>query len=323
MLSFLLRRAVQGVAIVWMVVTLTFVLVHVAPGEPFGEILGDPRATPAMRATLRARYCLDCPLVEQYARYIAGVARGDLGESLSQQRPVQDILMEALPRTALLMSAALFLGFALGVVVGAMQASRRDTWGDRLITRLTVILSAVPDFWLALGLMLLFAVRLRWLPSSGMHDDAMYPYMSSGERAWDLLTHLVLPVTSLAMIFAAVIARHQRAALLEVLPDDFVRTARAKGVSERTILFRHALRNAILPIVTLVGLAIPALVGGSVFIETIFAWPGMGKATVDALSQRDYPVVMGGVLLASAVVVAASVVADLLYAASDPRMRRA
>ncbi len=323
MLSFLLKRVAQGVAIVWVVVTLTFVLVHVAPGDPFADILGDRRSTPAMQERLRARYGLDRPIWEQYARYVAGAARGDLGESLAQQRPVRSILGEALPRTLLLMSGALVIGFALGAALGALQASRRETLFDRVATRLTVIFSAVPDFWLALGLMLLFAVQWRLLPSSGMHDDALYPYMTPLERLVDLLKHLLLPVSSLALIFTSVVARHQRASLLEVLPDDFVRTARAKGASERTILFRHALRNAILPIITLIGLAIPSLVGGAVFIETIFAWPGMGKATVDALGQRDYPVVVGASLLASTVVVLSSIVADLLYAASDPRMRRA
>lgn len=323
MLSFLLKRIVQGVAIVWVVVTLTFLLVHLAPGEPFADILADHRSTPAMRERLRLRYGLDRPLGEQYVRYVAGAARGDLGESLSQRRPVTAILGEALPRTLLLMGGALILGFALGVSLGAVQASRRDTAFDRIATRLTVMLSAVPDFWLALGLMLLFAVQWRLLPSSGMHDDALYAYLTPTERLVDLLKHLVLPVSSLALIFTSIVARHQRASLLEVLPDDFVRTARAKGATERTILFRHALRNAILPIITLIGLAIPSLVGGAVFIETIFAWPGMGKATVDALGQRDYPVVVGATLLASTVVVLSSIVADVLYAASDPRMRRA
>ncbi|MEO7964113.1 MAG: ABC transporter permease [Gemmatimonadaceae bacterium] len=323
MLSYLFRRALQGVAIVWMVVTLTFILVHAAPGEPFAEILEDRRATVEMRTLLRERYGLDLPVGQQYLRYLTRAASGDLGISLAQQRPVREILGEALPRTLLLMGAALTLGFALGIALGAVQAAKRGSIADRVATRITVTLSAVPDFWLALGLMLVFAVRLRWLPSAGMHDDAVYRYLSPGQRALDLLSHLTLPVASLALIFTAVVSRYQRAALIEVLPDDFVRTARAKGLSERAILFRHALRNAILPILTLVGLSIPSLVGGSVFIETIFSWPGMGKATVDALGQRDYPVVIGAALVASTVVVLSSIIADLLYAASDPRLRRA
>lgn len=321
MFSFLLRRLLGGLAIIFMVVTLTFALVHAAPGEPFAGALDDRRTTPASRAALRERYGLDRPLPEQYLRFLAGVARGELGVSLSQERPVRDILAEALPRTLLLMGCALAVGFALGIGVGAAQATREGSLLDRLATRVTVVLTAIPDFWLALGLMLVFAVRLRWLPSAGMTTEGMHDYMTPAAQVADVARHLVLPVAALGLILTGVVARHQRAALLEVIPDDFVRTARAKGVPERAVLGRHALRNALLPVITLLGLALPALVGGSVFVETIFAWPGMGKVAVDALSQRDYPVVLGTALVASVVVVLSSVLADLLYAASDPRTR--
>lgn len=323
MAAFLLRRAIQGLAIVFTVVTFTFVLIHAAPGEPFGALLEDPRFTMAMREQLRARYGLDRPLPEQYARYVAKIASGDLDISLSKLRPVRAILAEALPRTLLLMSVALAVGFALGIGVGALQAWRAGSRTDRVFVRLTVAIAAVPDFWLALALMLVFAVKLQWFPVTGIVDDAMHPFLSPFGKVKDVLRHLVLPAGTLTILVAAVVARHQRAALLDVLPDDFVRTARAKGLSERAVVMRHALRNALLPTITLLGLALPSLVGGAVFVESVFSWPGMGRTALDALSARDYPVVLGTVLVGTTVVVVGSILTDLLYAAADPRMRRA
>ncbi len=322
MIAFLFRRLLQGVAILVTVATVTFVLIHAAPGEPFAGQLDDVRFTPAMQAELRRQRGLDQPLATQYVRYMGRLARGDLDVSLAQQRPVRTILAEALPRTLLLMSAALFGGFALGIVVGALQAARAGSWADRVAGRITVALAALPDFWLALTLLLLFSVRLRWFPVSGMVDPTMHEYLSPLGRLRDVAWHLALPATTMALIFAAVVARYQRQALLDVLPDDFVRSARAKGVSERGVVLRHALRNALLPTITLFGMALPALVGGSLFVEFIFAWPGMGRAAVEALSARDYPVVLGTTLVSSALVVVGSIVADLLAAAADPRLRR-
>lgn len=321
MTAFLFRRLLQGVAIVLTVATLTFVLIHAAPGEPFAGQLEDVRFTSAMRATLRKQYGLDQPLPVQYVRYMARLLRGDLDISLAQHRPVRTILAEALPRTLLLMSVALAAGFALGIVVGAAQAARAGTRVDRLASRATVALSALPDFWLGLALMLLFALRLRWFPVSGMIDVTLHDYMSPLGRARDVAWHLVLPALTMALLIAAVVARHQRQALLDVLPDDYIRSARAKGVSERVIVMRHALRNALLPIITLLGLALPAMVGGSVFIEVIFAWPGMGRTAVDALAARDYPVVLGATVVSSVLVVIGSVIADVVSAAVDPRLR--
>ncbi|MEO6443595.1 MAG: ABC transporter permease [Gemmatimonadaceae bacterium] len=323
MVRFLLRRVLQGIAIILTVATLTFALIHAAPGEPFGALLEDPRFSLEMRDQLRARYGLDRPLSEQYVRYIAKMARGDLDISLSRQRPVRTILAEALPRTLLLMTAAIGVGFALGIALGALQAAREGSLLDRIFVRITVTLAAVPDFWLALALMLVFAVKLRWFPVTGMVDDAMHPYLSPLGKLRDIARHLVLPASSLALLVTAVVARHQRAAVLEVLPEDYVRTARAKGLSERVIVMRHALRNALLPTITLFGLALPSLVGGAVFIESVFSWPGMGRTAIDALSARDYPLVLGTVLVGSVFVVVGSIVTDLLYVAAEPRLRRA
>lgn len=323
MLAFLLRRALQGLAIVFSVATLTFLLVHLAPGEPFGAMLEDPRVTEEMRGDFRARYGLDRPLHAQYGHYLARVSRGDLGVSFTHRRPVRDVLGEALPRSILLVGTALLLGFSGGILLGVFQATVRGSFADRLLTRLTVIFSAVPDFWLALALLVVFARALQWLPSSGMADEALAAYFTPAERVADVLRHMVLPVSSLAIIIFAVVARYQRAAILEVLPEDYMRTAHAKGLRRRDLLRRHAMRNAVLPIVTLLGLTLPSLASGALFVETIFAWPGMGNAAVTALSERDYPMVLGAVLAGSVLVVIGSLLTDLLYAAIDPRLRHA
>lgn len=321
MIAFLLRRVLQGLVIVFTVATVTFALVHAAPGEPFAATLDDARVTPEMQETLRRQYGLDQPVAVQYLRYLAQVARADLGLSLGQLRPVRDILGEALPRTLLLMGAAVVAGFTLGIVVGVGQAARRGSRFDRLATRASVTLAAVPDFWLALALLLVFGLRLRWFPVSGMVDTTMHDYLSPAGRVADVLRHLILPATTSALLIAAVVARHQREALLEALPDDYVRAARAKGLAERTVVGRHALRNALRPTVTLLGLALPALAGGAVFIEVIFAWPGMGRLAVEALAARDYPLVLGTTITGSLLVVTGNLLADLLTAAIDPRVR--
>jgi len=323
MTAFLVRRLLQGVAIIFTVATLTFILIHAAPGEPLAGHLDDVRMSEAARDTLRAQLGFDKPLPTQYVLYMARLARGDLDRSLANRRPVVQILAETLPRTLLLMSVTLVAGFALGVVVGAWQAMRAGSWGDRLATRITVALTAIPEFWLGLILLLVFAGRLRWFPVSGMVDEVLHDFLSPLGRLRDVVRHLVLPATTMALILAAVVARYQRQALLDVLPDDFVRSARAKGVRERGIVMHHALRNALLPTITLLGGALPSLVGGSVFIEVIFGWPGMGRAAYDALGARDYPVVLGATLVTSVLVVLGNLLSDLLAAAVDPRLRRA
>ncbi|MCC6928819.1 MAG: ABC transporter permease [Gemmatimonadaceae bacterium] len=322
MVTFLCRRLLQGVAILFVVATVTFALIHAAPGEPFAATMEDSRVTPEMRAELRRQYGLDQPIATQYARFVAQVVRADLGRSITQRRPVRTILGEAIPRTLLLMTVALIAAFALGVVTGAVQAARAGSRLDRVAGRVSVAFSALPEFWLALALLFLFGWRLRWLPISGMVDATLHEYLSPAGKLRDIAAHLALPAASIALIFAAVVARYQRQAMVDILPDDFVRTARAKGVRERSIVLRHALRNALLPTITLMGLALPALVGGSVFVENIFSWPGMGRVIVEALGARDYPVVLGATLVGSLFVVLGAILADLLSAAVDPRLRR-
>lgn len=323
MAAFLLRRLAQGLAIVLVAVTITFVLLHAAPGEPFAHLLEDPRFTPELRDAWRARFGLDLPLLEQYARFLTNAARGDFGLSFAHQRPVSAVLADALPNTLLLMSVALAFGFGGGIALGAAQGARAGGRFDRLTGSLAVAVSAMPEFWLALFALLLFGSVWRILPVSGMTDAAMHFLYSPAGRMLDIAKHLVLPAGTLAVIIGAAVSRYQRAALLEALPDDYVRTARAKGLTRSAVVFRHALRNALLPTITLGGLAVPALLGGAVFVEQIFAWPGMGLLVVDAVRSRDYPLVLATVMVSSTMVVMGGLIADLLYAAADPRLRRA
>jgi len=322
MVTFLFRRLLQGVVILFVVATVTFALIHAAPGEPFAATMEDSRVTPEMRAELRRQYGLDQPVTTQYVRFVSQLVRADLGRSIANRLPVRTILGDAIPRTLLLMAVALTAAFALGVVTGALQAARAGSRADRIAGRVSVAFSALPEFWLGLALLFVFGLRLRWFPISGMVDPTLHEYLSPAGKLRDLAAHLVLPAASIALIFGAVVARFQRQAMVDILPDDFVRTARAKGLRERVIVLRHALRNALLPTITLMGLALPALVGGSVFVENIFEWPGMGRVIVVALGMRDYPVVLGATLLGSLFVVLGALLADLLSAAVDPRLRR-
>lgn len=306
------------------VVTLTFVLIHAAPGEPFAYVTDDARfSSAAEREAFLRRYGLDRPLPVQYVAYLGRLTRGDLGESLSLKRPVGTLISERLPRTLLLMGTAIVVGFALGVAAGAWQAGGAGSRGDRILSTTTVALGSLPDFWIAIALLLLFALKWRWFPVSGMVDSTVHDYLSPLGKLGDTARHLVLPALSLTLLVFAVVARHQRAAVLDTMPNDYIRTARAKGLPHSLVVYRHALRNALLPTLTLFGLTLPALVGGAVFVESIFAWPGLGMLAISSIATRDYQVVLGVSLMTSVLVVAAGIATDLAYAVADPRTRRA
>ena len=321
MRRYLAGRVLQGVGVVLMIATLTFVLLHLAPGDPITMSLDQPGVTEATRAEWRRAYGLDRPLGEQYLRWVTGAARGDLGYSYSHHRPVGDVIAEALPRTALLTGLALLLSFGLGIAVGVLQVERAGGRRDRWMGRVLLLLYSVPDFWLALLALLLFAYRFPLLPAGGLVDPVMYEYLTPAEQLVDRLRHLVLPVTTLTLLTSAMIARYQRSALLEVIATDWMRTALAKGLSWRRAVRRHALRNALLPTIALAGLALPALAAGALFVEKVFSWPGMGLVTVNAIGARDYPLVTGGVLVISVMVVAGALLADLVIGLADPRVR--
>jgi len=314
-------RLVQAVVIVAIVATITFALIHIAPGDPFSAVLDNPNVNERVRMTLRAQYGLDRPLPEQFVRYVGQLARGELGWSFSHDRPVREVLASALPNTLLLMAIALTGSFALGILIALVQVARRGSTIDHALSAVSLFFFSMPDFWLAILALLAFTYWLPLFPVGGTVDPVTHDYMGLGARIVDRLRHLALPALTLTVLASPGVARYQRAALLDVLPADYIRTARLKGLTEREILRRHALRNALLPIISLLGLSFPALLTGAFFVEKIFVWPGMGLAVVTAIGSRDYPLVVGGVILGSIMVTAGSLLADLLYAWADPRLR--
>ena len=315
MAAWLVRRLVASIAIVFAVVTITFFVVHLAHGTPCG--FDDRPLPPEVCREVCRRFGCDKPLVVQYVKYLAALARGDLGESIGLHRPVAD----AIPNTFTLALAALLIDFALGLALGIYQAARAGRFGDVAVGNVALLVNSMPVFWLGLVLLLLFAQWQRWFPAGGVSNPILCPRIDSPYCVADFLWHLTLPALTLGLVGAASTARYQRAAILEVVRQDYVRTARAKGLRERRVLLVHALRNALLPIITLFGLAFPFLFTGAVLIETVFAWPGMGRLAVNAIFQRDYPVVTGAALLTSAMVVLGNLIADALYAVADPRIR--
>jgi peptide/nickel transport system permease protein len=314
-------RLLQATIVVLLVTTVTFVIVHLAPGDPIAAMLDKPGVTEEVRQQWRASFGLDRPLGEQYLRWISNTLRGDLGYSITLRRPVADVIAEALPRTLLLVGLALTLSFALGIVVAVLQSERPGGARDRWLGRVLLLLYSVPDFWFALVVLIVFAYQLPILPAGGIVDPALYEYMTPAERVFDRLRHLVLPVATLTLLATAAIARHQRSALLEVMPSDWMRTAIAKGLSRRRAVRRHALRNALLPSITLAGLYLPALVSGALLIEKVFSWQGMGYIAAEAIIYHDYLVVTAVVLVTSIAVAIGALVADLVSAFADPRIR--
>ncbi len=317
----LAARAAQAVVVVAIVATIVFALVHLAPGDPFATSIGTGELRPAQAAALRAHYGFDKPIAEQYVVYLRNLVHGDFGWSFSRSRPVAAALATAVPNTLLLMGTALLLSIALGIAAGLLQAARRDTIVDRGSSAILLVFYSMPDFWLALMLMLAFAYALPLFPVSGMIDPVMHDYLGAWGRIADRARHLVLLATTLTLLITAAIARHQRAALLDAARADYVRTARAKGLTRRTVLLRHTLRNSIGTTITLVGLMFPALLGGAVLVETVFSWPGMGQLATSAITTRDYSLVTATAIIGAVMTVAGSALADVLTAIADPRLR--
>jgi peptide/nickel transport system permease protein len=314
----LVARLGQSLIVVVLVATISFFVIRVAPGDPF-SFLGEDIPF-AVRDHWRNVFGFDQPLLEQFRRYVVAVLHGEFGYSVSRKADVADVIAEVLPRTVLLVGLALLVSFAVGMAVGVLQATRRGTWFDRLTTNVLVFFYSLPDFWAALMILFLFAHRWRLFPSAGM-TDLFYDDLSPWDQFVDRLKHLVLPLLAFTLVTVAGVARYQRAAMLEILPSDYVRTARAKGVSERGVVWRHALRTALTPMVTILGLMLPAYLGGAVFIEKVFAWPGLGSLAADAITKRDYFLVTAAVIVGSILVVIGNLIADLLQMALDPRVR--
>jgi peptide/nickel transport system permease protein len=324
--AYLVRRLAWSIPLVLGVATGVFFLLHLAPGDPAAYYTGPGVSASAMEQ-VRRNMGLDQPLPVQYVRWMGSMARGDFGVSLARNQPVRDVVLQALPNTLILTLTAFALAFLGGMLVGVVQAVRHNTLTDRLLSLVSLFFYSMPSFWLALMLILLFSLYARnvwgwplWFPASGM-VSVDHAFLSPWGQVQDRARHLVLPALSLALVQAAGIARYTRGSMLEVIRQDFIRTARAKGLRRSRVIFRHALRNALLPVITLFGLYLPFLFSGAVVIETVFAWPGMGKLMVDAVFQRDYPVVLAGTLLFTLTVVVGNLIADLLYAVADPRIR--
>jgi peptide/nickel transport system permease protein len=286
------------------VVSLVFFLIHLIPGDPVEYILGDS-ARPADREALRSELGLDRPLVVQYADYLSGLVRFDLGHSLHSKQPVSTLLLERLPATLELSLAAFLLAVLIAFPLGVLAATRSGTPWDSGAMMISLLGVSIPNFWLGPMLILLFSLWLGLTPVSGMEQPGS----------------LVLPAVTLGVSLAAILARMVRSSLLEVLNEDYIRTARAKGVSEAVVVWRHALANALLPVITLLGLQFGALLAGSVITEKVFSWPGVGLLLIDAIQQRDYPVVQGAVLLIAVSYLVVNRLTDLLYRAVDPRIK--
>lgn len=318
------HRLAAALVLIWLVVTLTFVLVRLAPGDA-AAILVSPTATPEDAARLRAELALDAPVVVQYAKWMGGLLRGDLGESFTQRRPVSAVLGEAIPVSLGLGLSSLLLTFVVGVAIGTLQAARRGTVVDTALTFATTAVYAAPSYWLALSLIAVFTYGATvWglpaafrLPAFGLRDPA------GTEVGWaavvDVVRHAILPVTVLAAVGAAGIARYARSTVADLAGAEWVRTARAKGLRSGVVYGRHVLANALPPLVVLLALSLPGVVAGSVFVESVFAWPGMGRVMVGAIASRDYPVVMGATVLYAALVILANLAADLALPLIDPR----
>lgn len=315
----ILGRLAQAALVVLLVVTATFALIRLSPRDPFAAVAESPEAPADVRDRLRSQFGFAAPLPEQYGRFVANVVRGDLGWSVSRSAPVRQVLATALPNTLLLMGSALLLGLFGGIALGAWEGWRPRSTLARLADRTGLVVLAVPEFVLALLLVLGPALALDLFPVGGIRDD----FAPTGLRGLiDRLHHLALPTLALATILTAVVARHQRAAMAAVREREFVRAARAKGLGEGRIFFRHALRNSLVPVLTLAGVLIPSVLGGAVLVETVFGWPGMGRLTVDAVLSADYHLVVGCVLVSSLAVVTGSLLADLAVLWADPRLRR-
>jgi len=305
MLRYVAIRLAYMIPVIWLVVSVVFLLIHIVPGDPIQQMLGENAAGVDLEAARHA-YGLDVPLGQQYINYWKGVLRGDLGQSLRFNRSVASIVVERYPPTIKLTLAALLVALVLAVPAGVRSARRRNQWDDRVLSFVSLLGLSFPNFALGPILILFFAIYLGLLPVSGAGD-------------WP---HLVLPAITLGGALAAILTRMVRTAMLEELGQDYIRTARAKGLPERTVVYKHALRNAMVPVLTVVGLQFGALLAGAIVTETIFAWPGIGRLTISAIANRDYYLVQGCILAIGLTYVAVNFVTDLLYSAVNPRIRQ-
>lgn len=312
MLSFLMKRLAQALLIIWMVSLVTFALVNLAPGGP--SILANMSFTDVERGRIAADFGLNAPLHVRYLDWVTSAVRFEFGYSYQYSMPVGELIADRLPNTLVLGGCALLISVVVGIPLGVLSATRRNSLIDYLATTFSFFGLSIPAFWLGILLIMFFGVTLNWLPTGGL----------SSSREFDLLerlAHLVLPATVLATVTLPNIVRYTRSSMLQALNQDYVRTAKAKGLVSRVVLYKHTLRNALFPVVTVIGLLVPQLLSGSVITEQVFAWPGMGRLAVQSALARDYPLVMGLSLVASVLAVVTNLFVDMLYAVLDPRVK--
>lgn len=312
MAVYVIRRLIHSAIVLFIISIVTFGLIKAAPGGP--GILLDPTLTPESREQMARGLGLDDPVPVQYVKWIGNAITGDFGRSIMQKRPVMEMIVERLPATAELAGIGLLLAVVIGIPLGLIAAQRANSIWDRMIVLLGTLGIAIPGFWFAIMLIILFSVHLGWLPSAGR-------FTIGDGSAVDRIKHLILPAFVIALYSLAQLTYFTRSSMLEVLRTDYIRTARTKGLTERSVMARHALRNGLIPVVTMLGLMFPRLVGGAVITETVFGWPGMGRLAADAAFQRDYPLIMGITLVVSVIVILSNLVTDLAYSIIDPRIR--
>lgn len=324
MLWYVLRRLVLALPLLLGITFVSFFVIHLAPGEPVDAQTGgdlNPESGAQAKQMLRELYGLDKPLPVQYWNWLSRIVRLDFGRSFAPDgRPVLQKIGERLPITLLLNVIEMVIILALAIPIGVLSATRQYSLFDKITTVFVFVGFATPDFWFALLLMMLFGSQLGWLPISGLRD-INWEYLSAWRQQWDFLSHLLLPITVATFGGLAGFSRYMRQSMLEVVRQDYIQSARAKGLAERVVIGKHALRNALLPVVTILGLSLPGLIGGSVIVESIFAIPGMGQLMVQSVFQRDYPVIMGNLVIVATLTLVANLIADVGYGLVDPRIR--
>jgi peptide/nickel transport system permease protein len=322
MRTYALRRILQTIPIIFIISVVLFLLVRAAPGGPLTAARRNPNITQEQIAALEHKLGLDLPLPLQYWNWLRGVLRGDLGDSIKFHRPVTEMIAERIPNTLTLVGLSFLITMIIAIPVGTLSARKPYSFFDHAITTVTFMGQSLPVYWLGLGLIFIFYIVLHnpftggpLFPSGGLNT------VGKEGNFWDTIWHLVLPVTALSAEWVAWYSRFLRSSMLDILHEDYVRTARAKGVSDRGVYYKHALRNAVIPLVTMIALDLPALFAGALFVETIFSWPGMGRLFWDAARGRDYPVLLGVVMITAVLIILCNILADLAYGLLDPKVK--
>ena len=319
MRHYIVKRLISLIPLLFGISLISFFIMHLAPGDPTA-MFADPNIRPEELLRIRANWGLDRPVIAQYFYWLWHALHFDFGTAYLINRPVISVIAERLPATLLLMGTSFIIILGIAIPLGVVSAARKNGWFDNFVTFFSFAGMSIPSFWLALMLMFLFAVKINMLPAAGMYDPALKD-PSIPLRLWDLVLHMVLPVATMVITGLAGITRYVRSSMLEALSQNYIKAARARGLYERTVIYKHALRNALLPLITLLGLSLPDLFAGAFIIETIFAWPGMGRLGVFAIFSRNYPVIMGVVMLSAGLIVLGNLAADVCYAMADPRIR--